>query len=130
MSDHRVGDSGSIPGRGKGFFSSFCVQTSSGQTQPPIQWVPRVLSLGVKHAWDVTLTTHPHLVPRSRMKELYFLSPLASAWLYRDSFMSCKYITYYFLQTHYSQLSTSHSHTLYPGPHHLQGPKYNVGYFN
>jgi hypothetical protein len=32
-------------------------------TQPPIQWVPGVLSLGVKHGWGVTLTTHPHLLP-------------------------------------------------------------------
>jgi hypothetical protein len=32
-----------------------------GATQPPIQWLPGALSLGVK------LTTHLHLVPRSRM---------------------------------------------------------------
>jgi hypothetical protein len=31
-------------------------------TQPPIQWVPRVLSPGVKRGRGVTLTTHPHLV--------------------------------------------------------------------
>jgi hypothetical protein len=28
-------------------------------TQPPVQWVPGVLSPGVKHRWGVTLTTHP-----------------------------------------------------------------------
>jgi hypothetical protein len=36
-----------------------------GPTQPPVQWVPGVLSPGVKRGWGVTLTTHPHLVPRS-----------------------------------------------------------------
>jgi hypothetical protein len=36
-------------------------------TQPPVQWVPGVLSPGLKRDRGVTLTTHPHLVPRSRM---------------------------------------------------------------
>jgi hypothetical protein len=31
--------------------------------QPPVQWVPWVLSLGFKRGRGVTLTTHPHLVP-------------------------------------------------------------------
>jgi hypothetical protein len=38
-----------------------------GPTQPPVQWIPAVLSPGVKRGRDVTQTTHPHLVPRSRM---------------------------------------------------------------
>jgi hypothetical protein len=38
-----------------------------GPTQPPVQWVPGVLSPGVKRDRGMTLTTHPHLVPRSRM---------------------------------------------------------------
>jgi hypothetical protein len=37
-----------------------------GSTQPPVQWVPGVLSPGVKRGRDVTLNTHPPLVPRSR----------------------------------------------------------------
>jgi hypothetical protein len=36
-----------------------------GPTQPPVQWVPGVLSPGVKRGRGVTLTTHLHLVPRS-----------------------------------------------------------------
>jgi hypothetical protein len=36
-----------------------------GSTQPPVQWVPGVLSPGVKCGRGVMLTTHPHLVPRS-----------------------------------------------------------------
>jgi hypothetical protein len=41
-------------------------------TQPPIQWV---LSPGVKRNRGVTLTTHPHLQPRSRMSKSYTTSP-------------------------------------------------------
>jgi hypothetical protein len=38
--------------------------------EPPVQWVP-----GVKRGSGVTLTTHPHLVPRSRMSRSYTSSP-------------------------------------------------------
>jgi len=34
---------------------------SLGPTQPPVQWVPGVLSLGVKRGRGVMLTTHPIL---------------------------------------------------------------------
>jgi hypothetical protein len=40
-------------------------------TQPPVQWVPGVLSPGLKRGRGVTLTTQPHLVPRSRMSRSY-----------------------------------------------------------
>jgi hypothetical protein len=33
-------------------------------TQPHIQWVPGVLSQGIKRGRGLTLTTHPHLQPR------------------------------------------------------------------
>jgi hypothetical protein len=46
-----------------------------GPTQPLIQWVPGVLSPGVKRGRGVTLTTHPHLVPRLRMSRSYTSSP-------------------------------------------------------
>jgi hypothetical protein len=36
-----------------------------GPTQPPVQWVPGVLSSGVKRGRGVTLAIHPHVVPRS-----------------------------------------------------------------
>jgi hypothetical protein len=41
-----------------------------GPTQPPVQWVP-----GVKRGGGVMLTTHPHLVSRSRMSRSYTSSP-------------------------------------------------------
>jgi hypothetical protein len=44
-------------------------------TQPPIQWVTRVLSSGVKRDREVTLTTHPQLVLRRRMSKSYTYSP-------------------------------------------------------
>jgi hypothetical protein len=44
-------------------------------TQPPAQWVPEVLSPGIKRGRGVTLTTHPHLVPKSRMSRSYISSP-------------------------------------------------------
>jgi hypothetical protein len=46
-----------------------------GPTQPPIQWVPGVLSPGVKRGRGMMLTTHPHLVPRLRMSKSYTSSP-------------------------------------------------------
>jgi hypothetical protein len=36
------------PAGAKDFSSNLCVQTGSGATQPPVQWVPGVLSPGVK----------------------------------------------------------------------------------
>jgi hypothetical protein len=51
-----------------------------GPTQTPVQWVPGVLSPGIKRGRGVTLTTHPHLVPRSRMSRSYTSSPQAPSW--------------------------------------------------
>jgi hypothetical protein len=71
---------GSISGRGKRIFPLASVSRPAlGPTQPPVQWVPGVLSPGVKRGRGVTLTTHPHLVPRSRMSRSYTSSsPSAS----------------------------------------------------
>jgi hypothetical protein len=44
---YRLDDRDSIPGRDKGFFSLASVSTPALKpTQPPIQWVPGVLSRG------------------------------------------------------------------------------------
>jgi hypothetical protein len=44
-------------------------------TQPPVQWVTGLLSPGLKGGRGVTLTTHIHLVPRSRMSRSYTSCP-------------------------------------------------------
>jgi hypothetical protein len=44
-------------------------------TQPPVQWVPVVLSPGLKRGQGVMLTTHPHLVPRLSKSRSYTYSP-------------------------------------------------------
>jgi hypothetical protein len=61
--------------RGLGIFLfTTASRTSLGPTQPPIQWVPGVLSLGVKRP-GVKLTTHLHLVPRSKNEWSYNSTP-------------------------------------------------------
>jgi hypothetical protein len=49
VSDYGLDDRGSIPNRGRGFFLlAPASRSAQGPTQPPIQWVLGVLSLGVK----------------------------------------------------------------------------------
>jgi hypothetical protein len=70
------GDRGSIPGRGERIFPLDSVSRPAlGSTQPPVQWVLGVLPPGLKNGQGVTLTTHPHLLPRSRMSGSYISSP-------------------------------------------------------
>jgi hypothetical protein len=75
----RPGDRGSIPGRGERIFPLASVSRPAlGPTQPPVQWVPGVLSLELKRGRSVTLTTQPHLLPRSWMSRSYISSlPIA-----------------------------------------------------
>jgi hypothetical protein len=49
-------------------------------TQPPAQWVPGVVSPGVMRGRGVTLITHTHLVPRSRMSRSYTSSSPRRLW--------------------------------------------------
>jgi hypothetical protein len=72
----RPDDTGSIPGRNDRILPlAFVSRPTLGPTQPSVQWVPGVLSPGVKRGRGVTLTTHPHLLPRSRMSRIYTSSP-------------------------------------------------------
>jgi hypothetical protein len=60
MSDYGLGDRLSIPGKGKRIFPlSSVYRPALRLAQSPIQWVPGVLSPGVKRGRGVTLTTHP-----------------------------------------------------------------------
>jgi hypothetical protein len=63
------------PAGAKDFSSSLCVQTGSGAHPAFCTIGTGVLSPGLKRGPDVTLTTHPHLVPRSRMSKSYTSSP-------------------------------------------------------
>jgi hypothetical protein len=56
------------PAGEKDFSCILCVQTGS---EAHVQWVPGVLSPGVKRGRGMTLTTHPHLVPWSWMSRSY-----------------------------------------------------------
>jgi hypothetical protein len=68
----RPGDWGSISCGGKvDFSSSLCVQTDSRAHPPSCTMGTEVLSPGLKRGRGVTLTTHPHLVPRSWMSGGY-----------------------------------------------------------
>jgi hypothetical protein len=59
------------PAKATNFSSSACVQASS---EAHLASCPKGTGgpfPGSKRCWGVTLTTHPHLVPRSRMSRIY-----------------------------------------------------------
>jgi hypothetical protein len=64
---------GPTPGRGK-IFLFIVSRPASRTTQPSIQWVPGLISPG-SSGRGVKLITNLHLVPRSRMMEVYIHSP-------------------------------------------------------
>jgi hypothetical protein len=68
--------------RRKDFSSSLCVQTGSGAHPASCTMGTGVLSPGLKRGRGVTLTTHLHLVSRSRMSRSYTSSP-------PSAFMAC-----------------------------------------
>jgi hypothetical protein len=74
VSDYRLDDRGSMPGRGKGFFCSLCIQSSSEVHPASYPMSTGCPFLGVKRGRGATLTTHPHLVPRSKMNRSYISS--------------------------------------------------------
>jgi hypothetical protein len=72
----RPGDRVRFPSEARGFVPlASASRQALGPTQPPVQRVPWVLSPGLKRGRGVTLTTHRHLVPRSRMSKSYISSP-------------------------------------------------------
>jgi hypothetical protein len=71
MSDYSLDDRSSIAGTGKGFSSSRCVQTSSEAHQVSCPLGTGDPFPGVKRGRRVTLTTHLHLVSKSRTSRNY-----------------------------------------------------------
>jgi hypothetical protein len=63
---------GLSPSRGMELFSSVAL----GPTQPPIQWIPGALSLGVKRLGSETDHLPPSSVEVKECVELYLCSPL------------------------------------------------------
>jgi hypothetical protein len=61
--------------RQKDFFSSHFIQTSSGAQPATCTMGTGVLSPGLERSWGAMLTTHPHLVLRSRMSRSYTSCP-------------------------------------------------------
>jgi hypothetical protein len=61
--------------RRKDFSSNLCVQTGSGAHPSSCTMGTGGPFLGVKRGRGVTLTTHPHLVPRSRTSRSYTTLP-------------------------------------------------------
>jgi hypothetical protein len=64
----------------KDFSSSLCVQTFSGAHPASCTMDTGVLSPGVKRGRDVSLTSHPHLMPTSKMNRSYTPPPQETPW--------------------------------------------------
>jgi hypothetical protein len=64
------------PAGANDFSSSLCVQTGSGYHPASRSMGTGILSQGLKRGLGVTLTTHLHIVTRSRMNRSYTSSPL------------------------------------------------------
>jgi hypothetical protein len=75
------------PAEAKNFSSNLCIQTGSGAYPASCAMGTRSPSSGVKRGRGVTLTTNPHLVPRSRMSRSYTSSsPCASVGVLWECF--------------------------------------------
>jgi hypothetical protein len=95
----RPGNRSSIPGRGEMISPlTFVSRPSLGPTQPPVQWVPLVLSPRLKRGRSVKLTTRLHLVPRSWMSRSYTSShPKRLRGVWWDSF---SFLVLFFIHTY------------------------------
>jgi hypothetical protein len=87
VSDYGLDDRGSIPEKAENFSSSPGVQTGSEAYPASYPMGTEGLSPGIKRGRGVTLTTHPHLVPRLSMSRSYTSSPpMCLHDMQRDSF--------------------------------------------
>jgi hypothetical protein len=76
--DWTIGSLRFDPWKGQRIFPiAFVSRPGLGPTQPYQQWVPEVHSLGLKSGQCITLTTYPHLVPKSWIRSYTFSPPNA-----------------------------------------------------
>jgi hypothetical protein len=96
------GRSGFDPRQGQRIFPLASLSRPAlGPTQPPVQWVPGVLSPGVKLGRGATLTTHPHLVPRSWMSRSYTPLPSSASMPCNETALLYFYTYKYALRVHF-----------------------------
>jgi hypothetical protein len=68
-------------GPGIFLFTTAMSRTALGPTQPPVQWVPGALSLGVKRPWREADNSPPFSADVKEYVELYLHSPNTPPWL-------------------------------------------------
>jgi hypothetical protein len=68
-----------FPARTRDFSSNLCVQTGSEAHPASCTMGNGGPFPGAKRGWSVTLTTHPYLLPRSRLSRSYTSSPPRAA---------------------------------------------------
>jgi hypothetical protein len=78
VTGHGLDGLGSIPNRGKIFLFSTASRPALGPTQPPIQWVPWVLSLGAK--WPGYKADHSHPSNAEAKNRAATPLPCMSSW--------------------------------------------------
>jgi hypothetical protein len=88
------------PAGARDFSSNLCVQTGSGAHPASCTVGTGGPFTGIKRGQGVTLTTHPHLVPRSRPSRSYtFFPPCASIGVLWDWFTLYRYLCRIVLNT-------------------------------
>jgi hypothetical protein len=102
------------PAEAKDFSSILCVQTGSGAHPDSCTKGTGGPFPGVKRGRGMTLTTHPHLVPRSGMSRSYIPLPQAPSW--RVAGLLCFAFVYYKEKVEsIGNKSCSHFRKLWPG---------------
>jgi hypothetical protein len=109
----RSGFSGSISGEGWEFFSS-ASRTALEPTEPPVQWVPGALFLGVRRPGREADHSPPSSAEVKEWVELYLHSPDMPSWYgaqlkHRDNFT----FTFYWLNCVLASKSVTGSFMLY-----------------
>jgi hypothetical protein len=94
---------------------AFVSKPAMGPTQPSVKWVPGVLSLGLKSGQGFTLTTYPHLVPKSWMRRSYTFSPPQA----RSSMNRTALLLHHSYQSVVTHQDVAATHTSIQPTHHM-----------